>query len=447
MTAALVFQLSSFLVSVALVPLILGFLSLAEFLVWVVFTTIGGLTLQLEAAIQVFMVRRAARRAADRDGIGFRAEVEKSRSAYRILVGAIVLVVLPLGWLFLSDHLSGQQQLTQNAGLAWIVFVVAYAINYSFGPNNVMLLSTARTDSYYWLGTVSRIAYFLLALFALQGGFGLLGLAAAFLVAAILNVLGLARLARNVRIDEPGQRNGIDVSPDALSAASGSVNLVRYTLFTLAGFLVYRGAFLLAVDLFPPADAAAYGLALQAYAIMAAAASLSIHVKLHHLAVAIRDNDHRREAEEVAGGLLFAFATLAIGTVVLVIAGPWILALIGSEVRLPATAVLGLLAAAFMIEVAVIMLINPMLLRSDVSFAIPYVGIAMLAIAMAAVAALANAPLAAAMVAVPLLVQLLVNLPAIFWAGAKSRGLGALAYLGALAAATPAAADRLRRWN
>jgi hypothetical protein len=445
MTAALLFQLVSLVASVAMVPLLLGFLGAQEYLLWAVFTTIGGLTLQLEAAIQTLMVRRVAPRFAAADTAGLRLEELRGRRAFRRLSLFIFVVVIPFGWLYLQHVAAG----TGNSVAwqwAWVAFGFAYGLNYLFGPNNVLLMGTARTDIFYRIGTVSRILNIGLCFAALAAGFGLLGVSAAFLLSVVANVLSISFAASRVRRGaSDGREPGVSAAPAPAGRASAiqeEAGLGRYTLFTLAAYLLYRGAFLLVVGSLDASDAAAYGLALQAFAILGSIAIIPLHVRLHLLAKCLHEGNSRTETVELVRAVGFAVFAMLGGLAAVALVGPPVLALISSDVQLPAIPLLALMAAAFLVEALILVFANLLILRRDLGFVRPYVLLVLLGLGAGALLLLADMPVGIAMLVVPLLVQAAISLPLILARLAAQRGEGTVGLLKTMVRAAPAAARR-----
>ena len=446
MTAALLFQLVSLVASVAMVPLLLGFLGAEEYLLWAVFTTIGGLTLQLEAAIQTLMVRRVAPRFAAADTAGLRSEERRGRRAFQRLSLFVFVVVIPGGW-FYMQHVAAGPGSAVAWQWAWLAFGFAYGLNYLFGPNNVLLMGTARTDSFYRIGTVSRILNIGLSLAALWAGFGLLGVSAAFLLSVVVNVGSISIVAARAR---RGAGDGTDGGSAGAPAMAGRAAMIaeetglgRYTLFTLAAYLLYRGAFLLVVGSLDAADAAAYGLALQAFAILGSIAIIPLHVRLHLLAKALHEGDSGTETVELVRAVGFAVLAMLGGLAGVVLVGPPVLSMISSDVQLPTFHLLALMTAAFLVEALILVFANLLILRRDLGFVPPYVLLVLVGLGAGVLLLMADVPVGIAMLAVPLLVQAAISLPLILARLARQRGEGTGGLLKTMARAAPAAA----RWG
>ncbi len=428
MTAALVFQLINLGVSVALVPLLLAMLAVETYLLWVLFVTIGGLTLQLEFAVQTMMARRMAPAHAALDHAAYAREDRACRRAFRALALAIMLLVLPAGGLYFSG-VGDAGQLAGRAGgriddwaLPWLLFCSAYAINYSFGHNNVRLIATGRAARFFWWAGFGRLAGFALTMMSLHMGLGLVGLSTAFLCSVVLTVVPISISARG-----PAPAGASERSPAASAdrVMLDQAGLVRYTAFTLVAFLLYRGSFLIVARLFGFQDAAAHGLALQAFAILYALAVTPATVRLSHLVHAVVQQDRDAEDTEIARWLMFAAGALLAGTAGLLLVAQPLLDLIGSDVGLPSRPALILLAAAFLLEAWIFVCINPLLVRRRLDFIRPYVASVTAAVLLASLAALAGVPLAWSMIAIPLMVQLGLAFPLVFVALARSHGRSA----------------------
>lgn len=420
-TAALFFQLVSLIVSIAMVPLLLGFLGAEDYLVWAIFATIGGVTLQFEAAIQNLFIRRVAPLWVARRFRAARAELVRVRRAYAILSGGVLVVLIPFGLVYLAAllDLSLTREADMTPLLAWVLFIGAYALNYRLGTNNVILLSAGRTDPFYGTGTATRALNLLLSVSLLASGMDLLGLALAFALSVVVNVTVLALRARRVLLDGPAE--GAEAAYP-LAGGLDETGVVRFTSFMLCAYLLYRGAFLIAAGRMPTGDAASYGLALQAFAIFGAVAVIPLNVRLSRMAAAIAAHDVAAEDRELARSIIFAGLAIVLGACALVLLGAPILALIGSEVALPATPLLAIIALAFFVEALIMIAVNFLLLRRDFHFVTTYAVSALVGLGAAAAGISKGLPVVLALVALPLAVQAGMALPAVYAALARSRG-------------------------
>jgi hypothetical protein len=436
MTAALIFQFVSLLVSVAMVPLLLGFLGAGEFLVWSVILVISGLSMQLEQAIQTLSVRRVATLLGPTSKDLLDAELRRTTAAYRKLALLMLVVVGPLGWAYMDLALFRTDPSGPPEGweLAWGVTVAALTANYWFGRNNVLLMATGRTDSFFRINTLSRCLNFLLVIGAAASGLGLAGVGMAFAMAALVGVSIIAAAAARPIGFEP--LTAVGRAPLALEGAE-KAGILRYIGYTLAAYLLYRGAFLLAAGFYPVGESSSYGLALQAFVVMAATAVVPTHVRLPHLVEAMKSGPTIAIDQEVGRTLVFAVGVLLVGTIVLLAAGPPVLKLIKSAVTLPDTLTVALMATAILVECLIVILINPMLLQKDLSFVRPYVVSAMIAMAATSAAAVLGWPLWVAMLLLPLIVQASFAGPTMLRRYARmSGGRGPLEAAGGLALGT-----------
>lgn len=407
MPAALLFQLTSLLVSVLMVPLFLRVLTPDVYLLWLVFTTIGGMLLQIEASIQTLMVRRMALASPEIDPAGFAHERARARTAYRRLSVVASAVALPGGIAYI--HWVVQPAATISWLLAWIVVSLAYTVNFLCGPNNCTLLSTGRNDRFFLTMSMSRVLHFGGTLTALLLGFGLTGISVAFALAVAFSCVTIARQSR--RTFDHSADAAVQAAADRV--AVDETGLLRFGIFTLAAFVIYRGAVMLVIAYFPGSSATSYGLALQAYAIVGAVAVLPLQVRLHRLVVVRRDGDAAGVDAEVATAMWFAFLTIAAGLLSLTLVGAPLLKIIGSGVAMPPFVTLAAMAFAFLVEALILVLINLLLLEKNVTFVRDYVGGVVAALSLAALSLWCGGGLVVSMLVLPALVQALVTLPLI----------------------------------
>ena len=93
MRAAYLNQGVNLIVGILMVPMLLHYLGDGEFLLWVIFTTFGGITLQIESSIQVVSVRDIAKQFHAGNHAEVRHAVARAKRAYLALAAGVVLLV------------------------------------------------------------------------------------------------------------------------------------------------------------------------------------------------------------------------------------------------------------------------------------------------------------------------------------------------------------------
>src|SRR5437660_7747916 len=101
MRAAYLNQTINLAVAVLLVPLLVRYLDASEYILWSIFTTFGGITLQLESAIQTVSVREIAREYHSGNVATLQAAIRKAKVAYTTLSGSGLVRLFALGLLYL----------------------------------------------------------------------------------------------------------------------------------------------------------------------------------------------------------------------------------------------------------------------------------------------------------------------------------------------------------
>jgi hypothetical protein len=418
-TAALAFQLTSLVVSILSVPTLLLFLDHQHYLIWIVFTTIGGLTLQLEAAIQTLLVRRIAREFAAESAPGFGVELAKARGAYATLSWLMLLVIGPLGAVYIVRVV---QPIAAASWLpAWIAFVIAYAVNYRFGPNNVLLLATDRVSPFFSVMAITRAGNYAATLGLLIAGWSILGVSLSFAASVAVTCLSIAIMARRVRAAPwAGHSAPAAAADDDLRATPAG--LARFAAFSIAGYVIYRGAVMIAISVMGGRDAASYSLAVQAFGVLAAIAIIPLQTRLSQLAKAAVAGDRAAEAHEIAIALLFATAAVVAATGFLAVAGDALLAALRSRIALPSASIVGLLGVAFWIEAVIMIFVNQQIVHRQLGFVRDYVVVVAVALGGMATALALGSPVWVAMLLIPILLQGGIGIPLIVRRCAASRG-------------------------
>ncbi len=427
MGPAYLYQSVNLVVGVLMVPLLLRYLDAREFVLWAVFTTWGALTLQIENSIQTVSVRRIASAFHAGATADFVASIARARRAYRALALLTLLGVALGGGLYLAVAVQA------DAGtpwvLAWCVFILAYALNYWFGANNAILLATARVGAFSYIAALSRSLNFCLTFAALWAGKGVLGICASFAASVVLNCTLIAIQARRAL---PSLSAGLPPTPSRDSGKHVAADVVRYMMFTVAAFALYKGGLLVAASRFSDLEVSAYSLALQAFTMLSSLALVPIQAWLARLVAAIMQGGTALVVRELSRTLVVANVVFAAGTLALAWVGDDLLGVISAQVMLPPRAQLLTIAAAFVIELNLLILINLLVTQQRFGFVKIYLGSVLAAMVAAAGALALGQPMVLSLVLLPLLFQLSICVPLIFGLVARQLGMTPVAFLRSL---------------
>jgi hypothetical protein len=421
MRAALFFQGVSLLIGMLSVPLFLRYLSPPDFLLWMIFTTIGGLTLQIESALQTVSVRRIAREVSVANLRAARREVRRAAMLYYALSLCVALLIVPGGYLFIV-----KQQTHAFSGFwqtAWLIFGCAYAFNFLFGPNNCLMLATNATDPFNYTNAFTRLLNFCGSLLLLSLGYAVLGSALSFALSVMIGCTLIWWQTRH-RLTMASGLDGPTVEPDISRQRSADVgaDVLLFTLFTSVGYCLYRGGLLVAVPFFSSSQMSSYSLTLTALGVVTAIALIPNQIRLGVMVAAVVGNRPVDLHSQVAFGLLFATATFAACFGVLVVAGPALLEAIGSAVSLPTGPQLAMVFGAFLVESWIMVLVNILVIRKSYEFVVWYCIVAVIAFVFGMSVALSTGSLYVGLALVPALLQAMFALPAVFCACARSCG-------------------------
>jgi hypothetical protein len=429
MRAAYLNQLINLVVTILLVPVLLRYLNLTDYLLWAIFTTFGSLTLQFESAIQNASIREIAAAFFGRDMESLVGAIGKARFAYRLLAGFVMVPLFAVGAVYLHSLTTLRHE--SGVTMEWLLFVIAYAANYNFGINNTVLLGMGRVKYFNNTTSFTRTLNFVLTLVMLQAGFAIMGLCISFLASVAVGCTIIAVAAKRLLRDE-GIASRLTLRTAARSGGTDSSNILKYTAYSVASFTLYRGGLLLATVALPKSVAAAYGLTLQAAAILFTLGQVPLQVWLRKLASAVAARDHRDILRELYLSLITANAIFVAGSMALLLCGNLLLTAIGSRVMLAGGAEQLLICLAFLIELNIAILVNFLVTMNDYSFLPVYLTSSGAGIASVVILSFVASDNITLWVAVPVGLQMLVCAPRIFKRMCSELSISTAGFIGEL---------------
>lgn len=402
MRAAYLFHLVNLLVSVAMVPVLLGGLSVADYAIWLAFLTIGNATIQIQNAVQSVVVKDISRAYHGTSVPHFRNARRRTRRAYLGLVALVLGPVMAGGFVYL-DAIGASSDVAPT-GVAWVIFILAFASVYLCGPYNALLIGTGHVGRQNNINTLTRLIQLAGVMAALAAGYGILGLSVAFAVATMSGSALSALAARGV-----GGPIG-EAAAERSGRAPPRSSILGYICFAAAAYGLYNGMYLVVAAHVSRDTAASYGLSIQIATLLLAVATAPFNVWLARLTRAVARGDGEAAAAEVARTFLVVNLVFATGFAGLMVLGAPLLELIGADMRLPSHRHLALVGVAFMIEANILVLVNYLMVRGDFGFVRPYVAGAVVGTALGVLTARWTGYVYA-FIALPALVQGCVALP------------------------------------
>ena len=410
MPAAYLNQFINVAVAILMVPLLLRYLDVGEFVLWSIFTTFGAITLQFESAIQSVAVREIAREHHSGNAVTLRAAISKAKRAYTTLSACVIVPFLAIGILYLSY--VGGSRLGIQASLEWVLFTCTYAINYYFGANNSILLGMARVTRFSNINSLTRVLNFVCTYLLLKAGLSILGICLSFASSVLIGCVLISHAAKQTLKNHYATRE-TQIRSDRESRNADSSNIVKHALYSLLSFAVYKSGLLSASAIFQKDIVAVYSLSLQACTILSAIALVPLQVWLPRLVSAIALGNRQKMLHELAVSLLAADTVFIAGAVLLVLFGNTLLALVGSRVILADNMLLVLLCVAFLVELNILLLVHFLATVGNYKFAEIYVATSLSGIALAIFLIWGSKMSLLALIAIPLGFQAILCLPLI----------------------------------
>lgn len=407
MHAAYLNQTINLVVSILLVPVLLRYLDVNDYILWSIFTTLGAITLQFESAIQNASIRDIARELHSENRAALSAAIRRAKVAYRTLAGVVLVPVGMAGLLYL-DYVASVS-LGRQVNTEWMLFVAAYAVNYFFGTNNTILLGLGHVERFNNTTSLTRVLNFLLTYLLLRSGLSIMGVCVSFGCSVAVGCTMMATSARRL-LREYERRAPAWASTDG-SRRVDALNIVKYVLYSTASFALYRGGLLVATRVLPKPALADYSLLLQAYGILSILALVPLQVWLRRLTSAIASGNRAAIRRELAVSMVVANAIFIAGSATLAWLGNPLLAMIGSKVTLSSDGNVVLLGFAFLIELNIAVLVNFLVTANNYGFLRTYLTTSIAGIICMIALPIALPGSVIALVAAPLGLQGLVCLP------------------------------------
>jgi len=374
--SAFVFQGLSLAVSIGILLVALLFLKTDDYLLWVLFTTIGSGLITLESGLNSVSTRTISRAWIDK--APYTATVVMVGRSYARFssVGSIFMAVAGGLYLTTIDYGIGDRSWI----IPWAIFCVAYFLYYFASYRSCQLVAIGRITTFTGIGSFGRLANLIVAAALAWAGYGIMGLAVSVLVSFALT---------GFLLDRAGRRSLQD-APDALRTAPATLKVSELlrkgwyqAAFALASYFLYRGIFLYVSTAMPSAlDAASLGLAIQFFGFIVLLAAVPLNMRISPLIAAGRTGDSTRITAEL--GHLGKITNLAfvVASAGLILVGPEIFRLVPDlAATLPPRLTLAILAACFWVELNLLIFVNLWLAIDRFEFVFSYllsVGIAWL---------------------------------------------------------------------
>ena len=349
-----------------LLPLILARLSPEQVGVWYIFVAVQGLAMLMDFGFQPSFARSFALvfsgsqeltkegLTAAKGGTVNYALVAKVLLAARVIyAGAslvVLVVLLTLGTLYIwSVVMSGGSLEQRDVMLAWVIFSFAVSVNLYLMWVSPLLIGADKVDKNYLYLIANRGTFFLAGAVLLIQGYGLSGLAIAFLLgplAARLAVAGfLHPILRDIR------RAG---EPDLRGARKELVtiwhNSKKMGLVSIGAYLITRYNIFVVSHFIGLAAAASYGLTVQVLMAISSISQMPFQINVPTMVRARLGRNICSLRHTFLQSTTFYCICFTIGAVLLILAGDDLLVWVGSDTKLLEPGLVMLLSVIFLLE-------------------------------------------------------------------------------------------------
>lgn len=353
-------QLLNIGIGLLILPLLVIQLSSEELGLWYVFMAMAGLAQLLEFGFQPTIARQVSYVYSGaieikKTGLptagagGLKTEllvnvIFASRKIYRIISIFSAVLLIGGGALYISSLSYSGDSLSIYT--SWCVFASASIINFYFGYYNGLLQGRGDITKVNKVIVISKLVLFILAVFLLFCGFGLLAMAVATLLSSALNRVLISRCFYDADNKFLKKMNPKENLTNILWGSSWRLGLVQF-----GSFLILRGNLFIAATFLGLSTAASYGLTLQIAMLIAAIASQLTSLQLPKMnamqAIGNRNELLRLYSSSVVVGAMLVL----LGFLSLIILGDWILTFFNSKTPLLTIDLLAIMGIVILLEV------------------------------------------------------------------------------------------------
>jgi O-antigen/teichoic acid export membrane protein len=334
-----------------LLPLILHFLSSETVALWIVFTTLVGLTQLLELGFQPTIARYAAYIYAgsqkiekigvtaiqdDTEGLNRKlldSLVHSARSVYRyisIIAGTIMLV----GGTAYVSSLVTENQSRSECLVAWIIYATGYIINFYYGYLNGLIQGRGDVTGVNKITIISRFILILASVIALILGYGLLGLGIASLLSSATGRFLSIRLFQQKYEPECSlQLSELnELKHDLLKTLWH--NASRLGIVNIGTFFILKANVLIASSILGLGDASSYSITLTLLTTLSGMAMVICQIQIPYVS-ALQTSQKKEKLARIYGEIqVTSLIVYVIGLMLLIVLGNDLLSALGSEATL-----------------------------------------------------------------------------------------------------------------
>jgi hypothetical protein len=361
-------QLTNVGVGLLMLPLLLAFLSADEFLLWSLFTTIAGIFLQLEMAVQSLVVRHIA--AHNHGSItNFERSIAAARRIYFLFALTAALLMTLIGGLYLSSlHLGAKMPDWQWQGG---LFVASYFFNYLCGSNNCILIASERTNQFNFNNIASRLLNLATMAALLAMNYGITAMVVSFAMSVAVGCsLNFASARRSLRT-ALGQRWFNTEQSKFQELRIAEIGL--FAIFIVMSYWFYLIILLIGVAIFPEdPEMPSLALALQLFAIFVAFALTPIQMRVAPLITSLKSGKPDEAAKEFVRIQLLVNSVVLIGGILLIGLSFMVADMLTIQVSWPSPLLVGSLLFAFAVECNLQVMANIFIAKKEFSFVLPY---------------------------------------------------------------------------
>jgi len=275
--------------------------------------------------------------------------ISVARRVYRRISGGVLLIMLTVGTIYIYKVTDGYS-LVDNSLLIWIIYCFSTFFNLYYTYYSSLLTGAGKVMEAKKAMLASRIAGIILTLGMLYAGLGLLSVVISNLISPFISRFLSYRFFYTNEMKD--HLNGFEISESEKKSVFAIIwyNAKKLGLVFIGSYAINKFGMFLAGLFLSLEDVGSYGLMIQLFSILTSVSLCYYQTEMPELASLRVENREKRLVEKFSLSMLVYYMLFLLGAFAIAILGPFLLRLIGSASRLPATSILVLYALVVFLE-------------------------------------------------------------------------------------------------
>ncbi|WP_156166785.1 O-unit flippase-like protein [Pedobacter sp. BMA] len=349
--------------SVLLLPIILKTLPEHQIGIWYIFSSITSLVLLLDFGFLPNITRivsyvYSGAQKLKKEGLDdittsneinydlLKTIIHVIKKIYMLITGLLVFLLIFGGYWYLRNIISPEEH---TLWIAFYIFCIAISMNFFYSYYDALLLGRGKVKNANQAISYAKLLNLILAATGLFLGYGLLSISIALLLSNIVCRFLYHRAFYDFDTVTKLDRANVENPKDVFNSIW--FNSKKLGLVSVGTFLIFQANMLIAGQFFSLSEVASYGLVVQLFSLLAIFSRLYFTSHLPRFNSLWMGNNVSKLKGEFIKSMKIGWALYALGSLVIIFAGRYILQIIGSNTNLPNLSMILMFGFIYLMEI------------------------------------------------------------------------------------------------